>query len=55
MRGLLGWLALLALAWLLSEDRRHVPWRIVAGGLVLQVGLALLLIGRRRPAPRSCC
>ena len=45
MRGLLGWLALVALAWLLSEHRRQIPWRIVAGGLVVQVALALLLIG----------
>ena len=44
MRGLAGWLALLALAWLLSEGRRRIPWRTVAGGLVLQWVLALLLI-----------
>ncbi len=51
MRGLFGWLALLVLAWLCSEDRRSVPWRVVAGGIVLQVALALLLIGV--PAARS--
>ena len=44
MRGLIGWVALLALAWVFSEDRRHVPWRIVAGGLALQIALAILLI-----------
>ena len=44
MRGLLGWLTLLLLAYALSEDRRTVPWRIVAGGLLLQVALAALLI-----------
>ena len=44
MRGLVGWVALLVLAWVFSEDRRRVPWRIVAGGLVLQVALAILLI-----------
>ena len=44
MRGLVGWVALLVLAWAFSEDRRRVPWRIVAGGLVLQVALAMLLI-----------
>jgi len=40
----LGFVALLALAWLISENRRGVPWRIVAGGAVLQVVLALLLL-----------
>ena len=44
MRGVLGWIALLGLAWLLSEQRRHIAWRIVAGGLMLQGMLALLLI-----------
>ncbi|MBU6499330.1 MAG: nucleoside:proton symporter, partial [Rhodospirillales bacterium] len=44
MRGLLGIAALLALAWVLSEDRARIAWRTVAGGLVLQGVLALLLI-----------
>lgn len=51
VRGLFGWLALLAMAWVFSEDRRAIPWRVVAGGIVLQVALALLLIGV--PAARS--
>ena len=44
MRGLIGWAALLLLAWTLSEDRRAIPWRTVAGGLGLQWALAILLI-----------
>ncbi len=44
MRGLLGVGALLAIAWVLSEDRRRIPWRTVAAGIVLQIGLALLLL-----------
>ena len=36
--------ALLALAWAVSENRRAIPWRVVIGGLVLQCGLAVLLI-----------
>ena len=44
MRGLVGWVALLVLAWAFSEDRRRIPWRVVAGGIVLQVALAALLI-----------
>jgi len=43
MRGLLGLAALLAIAWTLSEDRRRIPWRTVAAGIVLQFALALLL------------
>jgi CNT family concentrative nucleoside transporter len=40
----LGFAALLALAFLISENRRAVPWRTVAGGAALQVVLALLLL-----------
>ena len=42
--GLLGILALLGLAIAISEDRRRIPWRTVAGGIVLQVALAALLL-----------
>jgi CNT family concentrative nucleoside transporter len=35
----------LAVAWGVSEDRRAVPWRTVAGGMALQLVLALVLIG----------
>ncbi len=45
LRGLAGWLGLLVLAWVLSEDRRTVPWRVVAGGVVAQLALASALIG----------
>ena len=44
VRGLVGWAALLGLAWLLSEGRRRIPWRVVAGGLALQWLLAVVLI-----------
>lgn len=45
MRGLFGLAALLAIAWVLSEDRRRIPWRTVAAGVLLQVALAVLLLG----------
>jgi CNT family concentrative nucleoside transporter len=45
MRGLLGLAALLAIAWALSEDRRRIPWRTVIAGVLLQVALAVLLLG----------
>jgi CNT family concentrative nucleoside transporter len=35
---------IVALAWLLSENRRAFPWRTVAAGLVLQAALALFLL-----------
>ena len=44
LQGVLGLVVLLGLAWLLSEDRQRVPWRLVAVGLVLQVVLAGLLL-----------
>ena len=40
----LGFACWMALAWALSEDRRAVPWRTVAWGVVLQLGLGLLLL-----------
>ncbi|HXP97272.1 MAG TPA: Na+ dependent nucleoside transporter N-terminal domain-containing protein, partial [Telmatospirillum sp.] len=43
-QGLLGMAGLLALAWLISEDRRSIPWKTVFGGLLLQLMLALLLL-----------
>ncbi len=39
-----GLLALLAIAWALSENRRAVPWRIVLPGVVLTIVLAALLL-----------
>ena len=43
MQALAGFPILLGFAWALSEDRRAIPWRTVAAGIVLQVVLALLL------------
>jgi concentrative nucleoside transporter, CNT family len=40
----LGIFGLLAIAWLLSERRRAVPWRAVAAGLALVLVLALLFL-----------
>ncbi len=39
----LGEIGLMALAWLVSEARRRVPWRTVAAGIALQIAFALLL------------
>ncbi len=44
MQGLLGYAALLLLAFALSENRRRISLRIVASGVALQWALALLFI-----------
>ncbi len=46
-----GICVIIALAWVLSEDRRAFPWRTVAAGLLLQAALALLLL--KVPAARN--
>ena len=44
MHAAAGIAGLLALAWLMGESRRAVPWRTVVAGLVLQVLLAVLFL-----------
>lgn len=44
LQSLLGLGALLLIAWLLSEDRRRPPLRVVLGGVALQLVLALVLL-----------
>ncbi|HTZ70361.1 MAG TPA: nucleoside transporter C-terminal domain-containing protein [Acetobacteraceae bacterium] len=44
MRAIFGILLLLVLCWSVSENRRAIPWRTVASGLVLQWVLAVLLL-----------
>jgi CNT family concentrative nucleoside transporter len=51
VRGVLGLIVIVALAWAISERRRSIRYRTVAAGLILQAALALLLI--RLPASQS--
>jgi CNT family concentrative nucleoside transporter len=44
LQSLFGILTFVVLAWLLSERRTAIPWRIVIGGLLLQFVLAGLLL-----------
>jgi concentrative nucleoside transporter, CNT family len=44
IHGLLGLSTLLLLAWTMSEDRWRVPIRVVLSGVLLQFGMALLLL-----------
>ena len=45
LHGLLGSGALLAIAFVLSEQRDRIPWRTVAAGVAMQWAFALLLTG----------
>ena len=40
LRALIGIFGILGIAYLLSSDRRKVNWRVVVGGLTIQVGIA---------------
>ncbi len=44
MQALLGYMLLLLFAWAISENKRRIPWRTVAGGLALQLALAAVLL-----------
>jgi len=44
MHAIAGMIGLLAIAWALGEDRRGVPWRAVAAGVVLEIVLAVLFL-----------
>src|SRR5690349_23548417 len=44
LQSALGVVAIVAIAFMISENRRAVPWRPVVIGLVLTFGLALLLL-----------
>ncbi|HEY1877102.1 MAG TPA: nucleoside transporter C-terminal domain-containing protein [Rhizomicrobium sp.] len=44
LQSALGICAIIALAWAMSEDRRFFNWRMVAGTLLLQMAVALVLL-----------
>ncbi len=44
LRGLLGLVAILGVAVILSQHRRQIDWRTVAAGLLLQIFLAVLIL-----------
>lgn len=52
LQSALGIAVIIGLAWLLSEDRRALNWRMVAGTLLLQAAIALLLL--KVPVMRDC-
>jgi len=44
MQSVLGIVVLLGVAWLCSENRRRLPWRMVLAGIALQILIALLML-----------
>ncbi len=44
LRGLLGIAAFIGIAFLFSENKRAVPWRLVAAGLILQIICGVLVL-----------
>jgi CNT family concentrative nucleoside transporter len=40
-----GLLAMIGFAWLLSSHRKRFPWRVVIGGLLIQIVLVLVILG----------
>ena len=47
---LIGFFAILAIAWLLSTNKKAIKWRPVAWGLVLQIVIAILVLKGREIA-----
>ena len=51
LQSALGIVAVIALAWALSENRRAFRFRMVGAALLLQLAIALLLLKFRRRVP----
>lgn len=43
IRGLLGLLFIVGVAWVFSKDKKLINWRLVAGGLLLQISFGVLI------------
>ena len=52
LRGLLGLLALLAICYCFSKDRKNINWRLVGVGVLLQIVFAVLIL--KIPFITSC-
>jgi CNT family concentrative nucleoside transporter len=44
LRGLLGMLTLIAIAWLFSSNRKAIAWKVVGTGLIIQITIALAIL-----------
>jgi CNT family concentrative nucleoside transporter len=45
-----GLFVMVGLAWLMSDDRKRVPWRVVVGGMLLQLGFGLVVLSPQAQA-----
>lgn len=45
LRAIIGLVFFCGVAWLISRDRRNIPWRVIVFGLAMQFGLAALILG----------
>ena len=52
LRGILGIVTVLAVAYALSYDRKRIDWKLIGGGLIMQVIFCLLYTSRD---PRAIC
>lgn len=52
LKGIIGIVVLLGIAWALSAKRRHIPWRTIAWGVGLQIIFALLIL-KTSPGQRA--
>lgn len=53
VRGVTGVLAVLLISYLLSYDKKRIDWKLVGGGLLIQIVLALSIL--YIPIVGSCC
>ena len=44
LRGILGVVTVLAVAYALSYDRKRIDWKLIGGGLIMQVIFALAVL-----------
>ena len=44
IRGILGIILLLGIAFILSNNKKHINWRLVGGGLGLQIIFAFFIL-----------
>ena len=44
IQGIAGIVVLLVFAWILSENRRIIHWRLILAGVILQVVIALFML-----------
>ena len=44
IRGILGIILLLGIAFVLSNNKKHINWRLVGGGLTIQIIFAFLIL-----------